>query len=112
MICSGVLFLYYYLALRNKLFHQWNRFYLLAAIIISLIAPIVQVTILHPADQPDKAIQVLQVFQSAGGYLEEVTISGRPSISTDQWLLMGYIVISGGFLLSVLLSFQKIVSIV
>jgi hypothetical protein len=55
MICSGVLFLYYYLALRNKLFHQWNRFYLLAAIIISLVAPVAQVTIMHQADEPAKA---------------------------------------------------------
>jgi hypothetical protein len=111
MICSGVLFLYYYLALRNKLFHQWNRFYLLAATVISLVAPIVQVTIMHQTDEPAKAIQMLQVFESAGGYLEEVTISGRPSISTDQWLMMGYIIISGVFLITVLLSFQKIISI-
>ena len=88
VICSGVLYLYYYLALRNKLFHQWNRFYLLAAILISLVAPIVQVTIMHSAEQPAKAIEVLQVFQSADGYLEEVTIGGGPSISTDQWLMM------------------------
>ena len=63
IICSGVLFLYYHLALRNKLFHQWNRFYLLSAIVISLIAPVVQVTIMHHADEEAKAIQMLQVFQ-------------------------------------------------
>ncbi|MBO9682825.1 MAG: energy transducer TonB [Flavisolibacter sp.] len=112
MICSGVLFLYYYLALRNKLFHQWNRFYLLAAIVISLIAPVVQVTIMHSADEPAKAIQMLQVFESAGGYLQEVTISGRPSMSTDQWLMMGYTIISGVFLISILISFQKVFSII
>lgn len=111
IICSGVLFLYYHLALRNKLFHQWNRFYLLAAIVISLLAPVVQVTIMHQADESAKAIQMLQVFQSADGYLEAVTISGRPSISTDQWLMMGYIIVSGVFLITVLLSFQKIISI-
>lgn len=111
VICSGVLYLYYYLALRNKLFHQWNRFYLLAAILISLVAPIVQVTIMHSAEQPAKAIEVLQVFQSADGYLEEVTIGGGPSISTDQWLMMAYSIISALFLFSVLLSFQKIISL-
>ena len=43
--CSGILFLYYQLALKNKLFHQWNRFYLLASIIFSLVIPVIQVTI-------------------------------------------------------------------
>jgi hypothetical protein len=109
IICSGILFLYYHLALRNKLFHQWNRFYLLAAIVISLVAPIVQVTIMHSADQPAKAIEVLQVFQSADGYLEEITIGGSPFISPDQWLMMGYGIVSALFSLSVLLSFQKII---
>src|SRR5690348_4199869 len=89
MICSGVLFLYYHLALRNKLFHQWNRFYLLAAVAISLLAPVVQVSIMHRlTEEPNQAIKVLQVIQSADGYLEEVTIGGHRQLSTDQWLLI------------------------
>ena len=113
IICSGILFLYYHLALRNKLFHQWNRFYLLAAIVISLFTPIVQVSILHQtSEEPNKAIQALQVLQSADGYLEEVTIGDHQPVSTDQWLIMIYIIISAGFLISVLLSFQKIISII
>jgi len=29
VVCSAVLYVYYLLALRNKKFHQYNRFYLL-----------------------------------------------------------------------------------
>ncbi len=29
IICSGILYAYYHIALRNNRFHQWNRFYLL-----------------------------------------------------------------------------------
>jgi hypothetical protein len=39
-ISSGILTIYYWLALRNKRFHYYNRFYLLAAIPISLIVPL------------------------------------------------------------------------
>src|ERR1700680_2080997 len=41
IIASSVLLLYYFLALRNKKFHSYNRFYLLSTIILSLIVPLV-----------------------------------------------------------------------
>lgn len=113
IICSGVLFLYYHVALRNKLFHQWNRFYLLLSVFISLIAPVLQVSIMHQiSDEPNKAIQMLQVLQSADGYLQEVTISTHNGISSDQLLMMVYIAISTGLLFAVLFSLRKIVSII
>ncbi|MET0394878.1 MAG: M56 family metallopeptidase [Chitinophagaceae bacterium] len=39
IVASGLLYGYYLLALRNKKFHAYNRFYLLAAVILSLIIP-------------------------------------------------------------------------
>lgn len=39
IISSGILFAYYRLALRNKAFHQYNRFYLLATLVISVTLP-------------------------------------------------------------------------
>lgn len=113
IICSGVLFLYYHIALRNKLFHQWNRFYLLTSVFISLIAPVVQVSIMHQiSDDPNKAIQMLQVLQSADGYLEEITITGRRGITSDQWIMMLYAAVSIVLLFSVLLSLRKIFAII
>jgi len=113
IICSGVLFFYYYLALRNKLFHQWNRFYLLLSVIISLIAPLIQISILsYTSEETNKAVQILQVFQSADGYLEEVTIRGSQGISTDQWLMMTYLLISAVFFIYLLLALTRIISII
>jgi beta-lactamase regulating signal transducer with metallopeptidase domain len=39
VVSSGVLFGYYWFALRNKNFHQYNRFYLLVTLIISITLP-------------------------------------------------------------------------
>ncbi len=39
---SGLLFLYYLLALRNKQFHFYNRFYLLMTFILSAVVPLLQ----------------------------------------------------------------------
>ncbi|NML57477.1 M56 family metallopeptidase [Chryseobacterium cheonjiense] len=43
ILCSGVMFLYYKLSLKDKTFHHYNRFYLLSAMLISLLLPLVKV---------------------------------------------------------------------
>jgi len=43
IVCSGVMFLYYQLSLKDKTFHHYNRFYLLFAMIISLLLPLIRV---------------------------------------------------------------------
>lgn len=39
-LCSGLLYAYYHLGLRNKVFHQYNRFYLLGTVAASLVFPL------------------------------------------------------------------------
>ena len=41
---SGVMFLYYQLFLKDKTFHHYNRFYLLASMIVSLLLPLLKVS--------------------------------------------------------------------
>jgi TonB-dependent SusC/RagA subfamily outer membrane receptor len=45
LICSAVLYGYYRAALFNERFHQWNRFYLLAAMVLSVVVPFVNIPI-------------------------------------------------------------------
>lgn len=40
--CSGLLLAYYYIGLRNKAFHNYNRFYILAAFFLSVTLPLMQ----------------------------------------------------------------------
>ena len=40
VIASGILIAYYFMALRNKKFHSYNRFYLLGAMVISMATPL------------------------------------------------------------------------
>lgn len=41
--CSGVMFLYYQLSLKDKTFHHYNRFYLLATMLVSIFLPLLRV---------------------------------------------------------------------
>jgi ABC-type multidrug transport system permease subunit len=42
ILCSSIFFCYYWIALRNKKFHQYNRFYLLIAPIASWFIPLIK----------------------------------------------------------------------
>ncbi|MCS3533139.1 M56 family metallopeptidase [Chryseobacterium sp. JUb7] len=43
ILCSGVMFLYYQLSLKDRTFHHYNRFYLLSALLISMLLPLIKV---------------------------------------------------------------------
>lgn len=45
LFCSAMLFAYYRLFLYNEQFHKWNRFYLIAAILISVVTPLLNIPV-------------------------------------------------------------------
>lgn len=69
-LCSGLLTGYYFLALRNRLFHQWNRFYLLAAVLLSLSIPLLEFRFLQTIEEPLPAIEMVGVVQGADMIVE------------------------------------------
>jgi N-acetylmuramoyl-L-alanine amidase len=91
VICSGVLFGYYCLALRNKTFHQWNRFFLLACVVLSLTAPLLKIT-LGPAHAPapQTLLRILNVVP-ATDEVEVISKAGNSfSLSTKLIAELGY----------------------
>jgi beta-lactamase regulating signal transducer with metallopeptidase domain len=65
-VISGIFYTYYLLALRNKKFHTYNRFYLLAAVAISLLAPLISIKIyqVQPA-APTPLISLMHVINGS-----------------------------------------------
>ncbi len=65
IICSGIVCGYYYLVLRNKIFHRWNRFYLLASVILALVVPLMKINIFQKADgDKGTVVKMLQTINS------------------------------------------------
>jgi len=112
VICSGILFGYYHLFLKNKIFHQWNRFYLLCAVVLSLFLPLIQIDIFHEAEKQNEAIRFILIGQSTDNYLEEFIVTGKKSMSAETWMLILYGFISYLFLLAFTYSIYKIFSLV
>jgi TonB-dependent SusC/RagA subfamily outer membrane receptor len=62
MIYSGIFFGYYTLFLKNTIYHAYNRFYLLAAMALSLYFPIVTITISPISKEQVAATPALKYF--------------------------------------------------
>lgn len=112
LVCSGVLFLYYYCFLRNRVFHQWNRFYLLAAVFISILLPLVQFEMFQTQEEQNTALQFILIGQSADNYLEEIVITNQQNITKEMVWMLFYGAVSLFFLLTLFYSLHKIFSIV
>ena len=98
IICSGVLFVYYWLLLRNKVFHEYNRFYLLATVVLSLVLPLVQINIWHTAANPAPGIKILAAVTSSNEYLDEIILTAhRNTFTATQFVWLLYLFICGVF---------------
>jgi TonB family protein len=73
IVCSGLLFGYYLLVLRNNRFHQWNRFYLLATILIAFALPFVKVQLpFFSADEEPVVIQSFRIVSAPDIYFAKL----------------------------------------
>jgi TonB-dependent SusC/RagA subfamily outer membrane receptor len=77
VLCSGMMMGYYWLVLRNKRFHQYNRFYLLAIAALSWIVPLVKIKWGHTVISEDpQMMRFLSVVADNNSQIEE-SLSGK-----------------------------------
>jgi N-acetylmuramoyl-L-alanine amidase len=99
IVCSGILYSFYRLAYYNRQQHQWSRFYLLATVIISLVLPLIEITVPVTTDsQSLSVIQLLDVVSTNKSEIDESTATISKSIDTSSLLMILYIATSCVFL--------------
>ncbi len=109
ILCSAILYGYYLFALKNKIFHRWNRFYLLASTTISLILPFISIDVFSNYATQGTAIKFIQAVSVQD---ETVIELGKKSIFNFTTLLSGGYLIVSLFLLTMLaIAFFKIIRI-
>jgi len=108
IICSGILCGYYFLALRNKAFHRWNRFYLLAAVVISLLAPIIKIDIFQNNEDKGTVVQMLQTISYGDEVVVEYSKNSGFQINTQNVTEAAYLLVSLIFLIIFFVSLYKI----
>ena len=97
-LISGIFVAYYWIALRDKKFHYYNRFYLLSASIISLIAPLLNFNWIS-VEEPTLLYRSNQLMQFV-----LPTTTSETGIHLD---FADYILVFTGIITIILLDFSK-----
>ena len=77
IVCSGILYVNYYLLLRNNKFHSYNRYYLLAAVVLSILMPFVHIPVDFGASQ-DKPAVIWQTLTAISSVTENKHVQILP----------------------------------
>lgn len=103
-LCSGVLFLYYFLFLKDKKFHQYNRFYLLFSVTLSIFLPVITI----PVSWQNTSLPALFYFKS----LAPITIGANINAGgAFDWASVQSVLVIIYFLVSAVLFGVMITSI-
>jgi N-acetylmuramoyl-L-alanine amidase len=105
-ICSGILLGYYWLALRNKIFHHYNRFYLLCTVILSILLPFVQINFWQTHAETTNAIKVIEVVSYGNAYVNNMVENAAPIKKAFNWQLL-YLIFYTAISLLLLTGFIK-----
>lgn len=102
LLCSAIMMGYYWMVLRNKKFHQYNRFYLLSVALLSWIVPLIKIQWTNSFSDNERVIRFLTVVADNNTELESVVKSKGFHWSTESLLSILYVSV-GGFLLITML---------
>jgi beta-lactamase regulating signal transducer with metallopeptidase domain len=110
VLCSGMLMGYYWLVLRNKRFHQYNRFYLLAAALLAWIVPLLKISWNRPLLHSETP-QVMNILSAvaANNTQIETTLNQKTFIWNWDLLASGiYLAVASVLLFAMLHAFVKL----
>ncbi|TDH18303.1 hypothetical protein EXU57_23910 [Segetibacter sp. 3557_3] len=99
LVCSALLYSYYFLALRNRQFHQYNRFYLLSTVFASWLIPLFKFDFLTTADAQPAVVNLLSIVASTDRFVEEQSTVGNRYAWNWELLLGTCVLLVSVFLL-------------
>lgn len=110
VICSGILYAYYYAMLRNNRFHQWNRYYLLLCTLLSLVVPLLRI----PMPFTNTGTETIYVYTSQVVTLREqvLTPSHVSLLAKVSWTTWIYTAVLLVLLLRIAAGYAKIISLI
>lgn len=77
MLCSAIMYAYYLIALRNKKFHQYNRYYLLFAAVFSWIIPLIKINITNTEAKAEPVNNLIQIVASNNTEVENFVVTNN-----------------------------------
>jgi len=110
LVCSAVLMVYYLLVLRNKKFHQYNRFYLLGVALVSWIVPLIKI-FWQQERSGVRQVDLLNVVAVNNSEIEALVTSKQESLDLLSLLPNLYVSVSVFLAVAMLVSLYRIYKI-
>ena len=110
LVCSAVLMVYYLLVLRNKKFHQYNRFYLLGVALVSWIVPLIKI-FWQQERSGVRQVDLLNVVAVNNSEMEALVTSKQESLDLLSLLPNLYVGVSVFLAVAMLVSLYRIYKI-
>ena len=121
-LCSGLLYAYYYWFLKDSIVHQFNRFYLLGAVLLSMIIPLISIPIflsglssgVDEGSLFSRSIAALPEV-SEGNLFESAAGAGQPAgthFTINEVITMAYLALALYFLITLIISLIRIILII
>lgn len=107
IICSAIMMSYYFLVLRNKKFHQYNRFYILAVFFLSFIIPLVKIQ-LDKMNADNTAVQFIYVLADYNVEMDKAVAGKGFQLSWNMMAIVGYTTVSVFFLFTFIIALLRI----
>ncbi|MDB5193792.1 MAG: hypothetical protein JWQ96_3355 [Segetibacter sp.] len=104
LVCSGILFGYYRFALYNERFHQWNRFYLLVAMLLSVVVPFISIPVFTQEEQADIAV----ILASMPWNVAVVAQPEKPLFSLENVALFTLSLVTGVLLVRIIINITRL----
>ena len=109
VLCSTLLYAYYWFILRNKQFHQYNRFYLMGISVISWLVPFIKIEIVkEQVIAAPKVLHFATAIAESNSNIEREVIEQSAQFSWDNLILLIAIIVSVFFILRFLQSLWNI----
>lgn len=110
LVCSAVLMVYYLLVLRNKKFHQYNRFYLLGVAVVSWVVPLIKI-VWEQKHAGVRQVDLLTVVAAGNSEIEALVASKQESLDWISLLPNLYVGVSICLAIAMMVSLYRIYKI-
>ena len=109
IICSGLMTGYYWIVLRNKRFHQYNRFFLLAITLLSWIVPLVKIQFNHQVVTADpQMIQLLMLLAQNNSQLDAGVVHSSGFWDSSLIPAALYLLVSAALFIMMIRAFVRV----
>lgn len=111
---SGLFYAYYFFALKNRKFHQYNRFYLLLSVVFSLVVPFLNIPIYFSGNETIIEGKLTEIYFVSGQSSIDGTIVSENNtlFSLKNFITTFYLTVSAILLIRMISSLIKIRKII